>query len=55
MLLEKGNTMLIIAQRSEIIRRLEISKSFIKLGALTMYDIKKQKYQLQFLWCKLKT
>jgi len=29
MLLEKGNTMLMIAQKSEIIRRLEISKSFI--------------------------
>jgi hypothetical protein len=30
MMLEKGNTMLMIAQKSEIIRRLEISKSFIQ-------------------------
>jgi hypothetical protein len=48
MLLEKGNTVLMIAQKSEIIRRLETSKSSYKLGSLTIYDIKKQKYQLQF-------
>jgi len=30
MLLDKGNTVLMTAQKSEIIRRLEINKSFIQ-------------------------
>jgi hypothetical protein len=44
---ENGSTMLISAQKSEIIRRLEIFKSqgvdivSYKLGSLTMYDTKK--------------
>ena len=41
--LQKGNTVLMNAQKSEIISRIEISKSSYKLGSLTVYDVKKQK------------
>jgi len=37
-----------IAEKSEIIRRLKLAKTSYKLESLTMYDIKNQKYQLQF-------
>lgn len=56
MLLEKGSTMLTIAQKSEIIRRLEIRKSFIQAWIISCVWYKETEVPITiFLWDKLKT